>query len=137
MSFFRRIFGWLGRFFRRASEVVSRNALIVKASLGAGIGLFLENNEKYADEVVEALRGLREAVSEGRISSNSVLLEELSGMLKRCGLKPATSAALMAVFMAAVSTMEKFLPDGSDEFGPVWDGIIDYAITVAESYVQE
>ena len=137
MGFFKKVFGWLGHLFHRASDIIKENALLVKASIGAGLGLFLENNEEYADEVVEALKGLDEALEDGRISTNSVLLAELRSLFAKYGLKPGTSAAVMALFEAAVQTMEQYLSGSSDEFTNTWRGIVQYALSIAEGYLQD
>ena len=132
----RRIWRWLKRIFGGASKILEQNRVLAKAAIRMSLGAFLENNRGYADEVLRALKGLKELVVEGRVSTNDELKREISKLVSGRKVPLYLRHSIQDVVEAVFSAIDDQVNLSGSDYRLLWLDIIDAGISMAALYVE-
>ena len=129
-------FRWLKRIFGGASKILEQNRVLAKAAIRMSLGAFLENNRGYADEVLRALKGLKELVVEGKVSTNDELKREISKLVSGREVPLYLRHSIQDVVEAVFSAIDDHAKFSGSDYKALWLDIIDAGISMAALYVE-
>lgn len=114
--------------------MLQSNKVLAKAAVRLSLGAFLEHNRDYAGEVLRALRGLRDLVREGRISTNDELRREISEIISDEKVPFYLAGSIRDVVDAVFSSIDDHVHLSGSQYKDLWLDVIGAAIEMAMMY---
>lgn len=130
----KKLWKWIKKIFGGASRVLQNNKALAKAAVRLSLGAFLQHNKGYADEVLRALRGLRDLVKEGKISTNDELKREIASIISNEHVPLYLAGSIRDVVDAVFASIDDHVHLSGDQYKDLWLDVIGAAIEMAMLY---
>lgn len=132
----RGIIAWFKRIFGGIGKILEKNRTLAKAALRLSLGAFLERNRDYADEVLRALKGLRDLVKEGKIATNDELRAYIASLTLDKDVPVYLASSIRDVVDAVFSSIDDHVHLSGGQYKDLWLDVIEAGISMAELYLK-